>query len=560
MMTIVMSYLLFFIVLLALGIPLGFYIYRVMTGQKVFMTRIIAPVEGWIYRFIGKPAKQEMTAKKYIGSIVAFSLFSFLAIFLLMLFQGVLPLNPAGLKGTSIGLAFNTAISFVTNTNWQAYSGETTLSPLTQSLALTVQNFASAAVGIAVLFILLRGFVAEGKRKLGNFWQDITRITLYLLIPVSFVIAILLMSQGVVQTFQATTTVTELESGLKAVIPLGLAASQIAIKQLGTNGGGYFGANSAMPFENPTVFSNFVENIAILLIPVALIMAFGLFVKNRKQGRTIFIVSFVLLILALIGVTLSEHLNGPVFDAVAHSGSMEGKEARFGIGWSSLWAVSTTAASNGSINAMLDSFTPLGGLIPMFLMQLGEIVFGGAGSGLYGMIAFVLLTVFIAGLLVGRTPEYLGKKIEPANMKMVCLVILTPPLLVLIGSMSYVLMSQPMLGLVNTGPHAFSEVLYTFSSLANNNGSAFAGLAADTPFMNSVGGIIMLLVRFIPMFAIVVLAHQLGQKKCVASTDGTLSTTDGTFTGMLLGVILLIGALSFLPALALGPLADYFMR
>lgn len=396
--------------LLALGIPLGFYIYRVMTGQKVFMTRIIAPVEGWIYRFIGKPAKQEMTAKKYIGSIVAFSLFSFLAIFLLMLFQGVLPLNPAGLKGTSIGLAFNTAISFVTNTNWQAYSGETTLSPLTQSLALTVQNFASAAVGIAVLFILLRGFVAEGKRKLGNFWQDITRITLYLLIPVSFVIAILLMSQGVVQTFQATTTITELESGLKAVIPLGLAASQIAIKQLGTNGGGYFGANSAMPFENPTVFSNFVENIAILLIPVALIMAFGLFVKNRKQGRTIFIVSFVLLILALIGVTLSEHLNGPVFDAVAHSGSMEGKEARFGIGWSSLWAVSTTAASNGSINAMLDSFTPLGGLIPMFLMQLGEIVFGGAGSGLYGMIAFVLLTVFIAGLLVGRTPEYLGKK------------------------------------------------------------------------------------------------------------------------------------------------------
>lgn len=560
MSAIVVNQILFLVILIGLGIPLGIYSYRVMSGKKVFLSRVIEPIENQVYKFIGKPAKLEMTAKKYALAIVSFSLFSFLAVFLLMLGQGFLPANPNGFSGTSIGLAFNTAMSFVTNTNWQAYSGEVTLSPFTQMVALTVQNFVSAGVGIAVLFALLRGFIARNKETLGNFWQDLTKAVLYILVPVSFVIALLLVSQGVVQSFSADVPVFSLETGQKILIPLGAAASQIAIKQLGTNGGGYFGANSAFPFENPTVFSNFIENLAILLIPVALIVAFGLFVKNAKQGRTIFIVSLVLLGLALVGVTMSESYTGPSYPGVVESGSLEGKETRFGVGWTSLWAVSTTAASNGSVNGMHDSLTPLGGMIPMFLMQLGEIVFGGAGSGLYGMIAFVILTVFIAGLLVGRTPEYLGKKIDPFDMKMVCLLILTPPLLVLLGTMSFVMLPNGMEWLTNSGPHGFSEVLYAFSSLANNNGSAFAGLTSDTPFLNVVGGVIMLVVRFVPMFAALFLGGNLAKKKMVAVSDGTLSTTNGTFIGMLIGVILLIGALSFLPAMALGPIAEYFMH
>lgn len=513
-----------------------------------------------IYRLLGKQTKAEMNAKKYTFSVLAFSFLSFITVMAFMLLQGYFPGNPNGAEGTSLSLAFNTAISFVTNTNWQAYAGETTLSPLTQMLALTVQNFVSAGVGIAVLFALLRGFVAKNSRTLGNFWQDLTRAVLYILLPLSIVVALLLVSQGVVQSFGGAVETYLLETGEKVLVPLGTAASQIAIKQLGTNGGGYFGANSAFPFENPTVFSNFVENIAILIIPVALIVSFGLFVKEMKQGKTIFIVSFILLVLALIGVTMSEYYMAPHFTDVLASGNLEGKEVRFGVGWSSLWAVSTTAASNGSVNAMMDSFTPLGGMIPMFLMQLGEIVFGGAGSGLYGMIAFVLLTVFIAGLLVGRTPEYLGKKIEPFDMKMVCLVILTPPILTLLGSMIFTLHPDSAAWLGNTGAHGFSEVLYNFSSLANNNGSAFAGMETNTTFLNILGGFVMLLVRFIPMIAVLFLGENLGKKKMVAVSEGTLSTTNGTFTFMLLGVILLIGALSFLPAMGLGPIADFFIH
>lgn len=560
MSSILINQLLFLVVLIGLGIPLGFYTYKVMTGKRVWTSFILAPVENMIYRLLGKQAKTEMNAKKYTFSVLAFSFLSFIAVMFFMLLQGYFPGNPNGVEGTSLSLAFNTAISFVTNTNWQAYAGETTLSPLTQMLALTVQNFVSAGVGIAVLFALLRGFVARNGRTLGNFWQDLTRAVLYVLLPLSLVVALLLVSQGVVQSFGGSVETYLLETGEKVLVPLGTAASQIAIKQLGTNGGGYFGANSAFPFENPTVFSNFVENIAILIIPVALIVSFGLFVKEMKQGKTIFIVSFILLVLALIGVTMSEYYMAPHFTDVLASGNLEGKEVRFGVGWSSLWAVSTTAASNGSVNAMMDSFTPLGGMIPMFLMQLGEIVFGGAGSGLYGMIAFVLLTVFIAGLLVGRTPEYLGKKIEPFDMKMVCLVILTPPILTLLGSMIFTLHPDSAAWLGNTGAHGFSEVLYNFSSLANNNGSAFAGMETNTTFLNILGGFVMLLVRFIPMIAVLFLGENLGRKKMVAVSEGTLSTTNGTFIGMLLGVILLIGALSFLPAMGLSPIADFFIH
>lgn len=558
MITIILNQLLFFIVLIGIGWPLGKYIYKVMTNQAVWLTKFLRPVEKNIYHLLGKDSQQEMTAKKYAVSVIAFSLASFLAVFLLMLAQGLLPLNPLKLSGTSFSLAFNTALSFATNTNWQAYSGETTLSSFTQIAGLTVQNFVSAAVGISVLFVLLRGFMQKGQKNIGNFWQDLTKATLYVLVPVATVIACLLVSQGVVQSFAGPTNYTSLETGESLLLYLGTAASQVAIKQLGTNGGGYFGVNSTHPFENPTVFANFIENIAIVLIPMALIFAFGYMVKEQRQGKTIFIVTMIIFILALIGVTLSEWHLMPEFANVLHAGNLEGKETRFGIGWSALWAVSTTAVSNGSINGMLDSFTPLGGLIPMFLMQLGEIVFGGAGSGLYGMLAFVLLTVFIAGLLVGRTPEYLGKKIEPFDMKMVCLVVLTPPLMTLLGTMTFVLWPQAPTMLTNTGAHGFSEILYAFSSLANNNGSAFAGLTADTTFLNVIGGLTMLIVRFVPMLAVIFLGGHLSQKKVVAVSEGTLSTTNGTFIGMLLGVIILIGALSFLPALALGPIADFF--
>ncbi|MDA9470695.1 potassium-transporting ATPase subunit KdpA [Enterococcus sp. 5H] len=558
MSTIFIQQVIFIIVLISLAIPLGIYIYKVMTGKKNLLTKVIQPVETKIYQFLGTPAQKEMTAKQYATSVLVFSCFSFFVLMAMLLSQGFLPLNPEKLPGTSLSLAFNTAASFVTNTNWQAYAGEDTLSIFTQAFGLTVQNFVSAGVGIAVLFVLLRGFTNRTSKHLGNFWQDLTKVILYILLPLSFIVSLILISQGVVQTFAGSVETSSLEFGEKIFLPLGTVASQVAIKQLGTNGGGYFGVNSAHPFENPNLISNFVENLSILLIPVALIVAFGLFVKEWKQGRTIMIVSFGFLIAALIGVTLSEYY-GPSFSHVIGQMNMEGKETRFGIGWSSLWAVSTTAASNGSVNSMLDSFTPLGGLIPMFLMQLGEIIFGGVGSGLYGMLVFILLAIFIAGLLVGRTPEYLGKKIEPFDMKMVCLVILTPLFLTLIGTMLFILNPQATSWLTNQGPHAFSEILYTFTSLANNNGSAFAGLTADTTFLNILGGIIMILSRFIPMLAVIYLASNLGKKKIVATGSGSLSTTNATFVTMLIIVILVVGALSFLPSMALGPIAEHFL-
>lgn len=545
-------------VLVGLSIPLGIYIYKVMTGQRVFLTPALTPVEKGIYKLMGIEAEEEMNAGKYALSVFLFNGAGFVFLFGLLMLQGELPFNPEGMKGTSWHLAFNTAASFVSNTNWQSYSGESTLSYFTQFSGLTVQNFVSAATGIAVLFALIRGFVLKQKNTIGNFWADLVRSTLYILIPISFLVALLLVSQGVVQSFDSYKEVAMLENGALQTIPLGPAASQIAIKQLGTNGGGFFGMNSAFPLENPTVLSNLIQVLSILLIPAALCVSFGRAVKDGRQGRSIYITMMIFFVAALAVITVSEQFAAPVFDYAAASGSMEGKEVIHGIGASSLWAVVTTAASNGSVNAMHDSLTPLGGMVSMFLMQLGEIVFGGVGSGLYGMLAFVLLTVFIAGLMVGRTPEYLGKKVEPFDMKMVCLIVLVPPLMTLLGTSAAVSMPGARSWLTNSGAHGFSEILYAFSSMANNNGSSFGGFYGNTPFTNILGGIIMLMVRFVPMTAVIFLAGNMVQKKAVAISEGTLSTSNAIFIGLLIGVILIIGALSFLPALALGPIADFF--
>lgn len=548
----------FLALLIGLSIPLGVYIYKVMTGKKVFLTRILAPAERGIYRLLGVTDEYEMSAKKYALSVLVFSAAGFVLLFLIMLLQGILPLNPENLKAVDWDLAFNTAASFVTNTNWQAYTGETTLSYFTQAIGLTVQNFVSAGAGIAVIFALIRGFTSKNVKTIGSFWRDQTRSVLYILLPLSLVLAVLLVSQGVVQTLLPYSDITTLQSGASQTIPLGPAASQIAIKQLGTNGGGFFGLNSAYPLENPTSFSNLLQTLAILLIPCALCVAFGKAVKNTKQGRTILITMMILFVAALAIVTVSEYYGVTSVNGVATAGNIEGKEVVNGVGSSALWGTATTAASNGSVNAMLDSYTPIGGMILMFLMQLGEIVFGGVGSGLYGILAFVILTVFIAGLMVGRTPEYLGKRIEPFDMKMVCLMILAPPLFTLFGTAIAVMLPQSSSWLTNSGAHGFSEILYAFSSMANNNGSAFGGFTADTPFTNIVGGIIMLIVRFVPMIAAIFLSGNLANKKLISATEGTLSTSNTMFIGLLIAVIFIIGALSFLPALALGPIADYF--
>ena len=555
---IILQDIVYLVLLVGLSIPLGIYMYKVMDGQTVFLSPVVAPVENGIYKIMGVKGNEEMGAKKYALSALIFSAVGMFFVWLIQMLQGVLPFNPAGNEGTSWHLAFNTAASFVSNTNWQAYSGETGLSYLTQFLGLTVQNFVSAATGIAVLFALIRGFILRQKTTIGSFWTDLTRITLYVLIPLSFVLALVLVSQGVVQTFAPYKEVAMLENGAVQTIPLGPGASQIAIKQLGTNGGGFFGANSAFPLENATPLSNLLECLSLLLIPAALCVSFGKAVKDSKQGKSVYIAMMILFVVALGITTISEQYMGPAFEGVAASGSMEGKEVIHGVGASSLWAIATTAVSNGSVNSMHDSFTPLGGMIPMFLMQLGEIVFGGVGSGLYGMIAFVLLTVFIAGLMVGRTPEYLGKKVEPYDMKMVCLIVLAPLMCTLLGTAAAVMMPDVASWLTNSGAHGFSEILYAFSSMGNNNGSAFAGFNANTVFTNVVGGIIMLLVRFIPMVAAIFLAGNMAKKKAVAVSEGTLSTTNTMFVGLLIGVILIVGALSFLPALALGPIADYF--
>ncbi|MCU0291832.1 MAG: potassium-transporting ATPase subunit KdpA [Thermoanaerobaculaceae bacterium] len=563
-------------VLLLAAVPLGRHMARVYEGQPTLLGRPLRPLERWLYRWSGVDPEKEMEWKAYALAMLAFHLVGFGAVYLLQRFQGVLPLNPDGLGAVEPTSAFNTAVSFVTNTNWQGYGGETTMSHLTQMLALTVQSFVSAGSGMALLVALIRGLTRRSTREIGNFWVDMTRSTLYVLLPLSLVLALALVSQGVVQTFRghATATLVEAAQGsdgspaTEQRIAVGPVASQIAIKQLGTNGGGFFNANSAHPFENPTPLSNLLETLSILLIPAALCLTFGIMVRDRRQGWALLAAMLVVLVPAILLTTAFEQGGNPALTAAgadqhasAHQpgGNMEGKEARFGIASSTTWAAFTTAASNGSVNSMHDSYTPLGGLVPLVLMQLGEVIFGGVGSGLYGMLVLVIIAVFAAGLMVGRTPEYLGKKIEPFEMKMAAIAILAMPLAVLVGAAIAVALPAGTATIANPGPHGFSEVLYAFSSAGNNNGSAFAGLGANTPFYNVMLGLAMLVGRFVIKVPVIALAGSLAAKKIAASGAGTLPTHTPMFVGWLLAVVIIVGGLTFFPALALGPIVEHLM-
>jgi potassium-transporting ATPase potassium-binding subunit len=567
---------LYLAVLLLMVKPLGTFMARVYSGQRTFLDPVLGPVERLLYRAAGVRPSDDMDWKTYTLALLIFNLLGFLVVYALQRLQGVLPLNPQGLGAVSPDLAFNTAASFATNTNWQSYSGENTLSYLTQMLGLTVQNFVSAATGMAVLAALARGFARQSATMIGNFWADLTRGTLYILLPLALLLALLLASQGVVQTLGASQTATLLQptsdaSGnqvVQQVLAVGPAASQVAIKQLGTNGGGFFNVNSAHPFENPTPLSNFLEVLAILLIPAALCYTFGRMVGDTRQGWAILAAMVVLFVLLLGMVAWAEQQGNPglarlgvdqTASPLQPGGNMEGKDVRFGIANSALWTTATTAASNGSVNTMHDSLTPLGGLAAMGLMQLGEVVFGGVGSGLYGMLAFVIVAVFVAGLMVGRTPEYLGKKIESYEMKMAALIILIPPILVLGGTALAVVTPAGRAGIFNPGPHGFSEVLYAFSSAGNNNGSAFAGLSANTPFYDVALGIVMLVARYWLIIPVMAMAGSLVAKKRVPVSAGTLPTDRPLFVGWLIGVVVIVGALSFLPALALGPVVEQLM-
>lgn len=564
----------YFAVLLALVKPLGWYMARVYRGESCGLDRVLSPLERLLYRLSGVRADGEMSWRQYAVAMLVFNLLGVVAVYGLQRAQGLLPLNPQKLGAVAPDLAFNTAISFASNTNWQAYSGESTLSYLTQMLGLTVQNFLSAATGMAVLVALIRGLSRKSVQTIGNFWVDMTRSTLYILLPLSFVLAIALVSQGVVQSFGAAAEVSLLEPAKdaegKAVetqsIPMGPAASQIAIKQLGTNGGGFFGVNSAHPLENPTPFSNFLQVLAILLIPAALCYTFGDMVGDVRQGWAL-LAAMLVIFVPLVGLGLwAESAGNPrladlgidtITTLQQSGGNMEGKEVRFGIGSSVLWAAATTAASNGSVNSMHDSFTPLGGLVPMWLMQLGEVIFGGVGSGLYGLLVFALVAVFIAGLMVGRTPEYLGKKIEAYEMKMAALVILIPPIVVLAGAAFAVSFDAGRAAVTNPGPHGFSQILYALSSAGNNNGSAFAGLGVNNVFYNSLLGVAMFVSRFWLIIPVLAIAGSLARKKQSPVSAGTLPTHTPLFVVLLAGIVVLVGALTFVPALALGPIAEH---
>ena len=564
MMNVALQMIIYCVILVVLAIPLGSYMGKVMNGERVFLSRLLLPVENLIYRVLRIDKEEEMGWKKYSVCTAVFSVMSLAVLWAILCFQNLLPLNPQGMGKMSWHLGFNTAASFTTNTNWQAYSGESSLSYFSQMIGLNFQNFVSAAVGIVVLFALIRGFVRVKERGLGNFYTDMTRTVLYILIPLSVVVSLAIASQGVPQTFKqydevqlVEPVVVEQEDGTaaevtKGVVPLGPAASQIAIKQLGTNGGGFWGNNSAHPFENPTPLSNLFEMISLLLIPAGLCFTFGRNVKDKRQGVAVFLAMFIMLAAALAIVGCSEQAGTPQIaqDGAVYmgtegqaGGNMEGKETRFGIATSGTWAVFTTAASNGSVNSMHDSYTPFGGLVPMLLMQLGEVVFGGTGCGLYGMLGFAILTVFIAGLMVGRTPEYLCKKIEPFEMKMAVLVCLATPVAILVGSGIATLLPSTHDSLNNPGAHGLSEVLYAYSSAGGNNGSAFAGFNANTPFLNVSIGLIMLFVRFLPMFATLAIAGSLAAKKKVAVSSGTHPTQPSQYSMLRSDQGLLRGAL-----------------
>lgn len=543
-----------FLGILILGAPpLGKYMALVFMGKKHFMRPLLGWMEQLAYRLGGVDPQKEQTWKQYLGALLIFNLFGFSFLFLLLLLQGYLPLNPQKLSGLDPFLAFNTAASFVTNTNWQSYGGESTLSYLSQMGGLGVQNFLSAATGFSVAIVLIRGLTRRTTAVLGNFWVDLVRSTLYVLIPLSIFLALVLTSQGVVQNFNAYTETHTLE-GVGQSIPQGPVASQVAIKQLGSNGGGYFNANSAHPYENPTPFSNLLEMVSILLLAAALPFTYGRMVGNTKQGKVLF---GVMLLLFLAGLALS--LYSEYSTHVAQATMMEGKEARFGITNSILWSVATTCASNGSVNAMHGSLSPLSGMVAMVNIMLGEVVFGGVGAGLYGMLIFVFITVFIAGLMVGRTPEYLGKKIEAYDIKMSMIAVLAPNFVVLAFTAVALLVPSGLNSLGNAGPHGFSEVLYAFASAAGNNGSAFAGLNANTPLFNILLGIGMLIGRFGIIIPAVAIAGSLAQKQVSPASSGTFRTDNGLFAGLLVAVILIVGGLTFFPALSLGPIVEQLL-
>ena len=587
---------LYVVVLLALAKPLGGFMARVYTGQPSGLDRVLGPLERLIYRLCGVRAEEEMSWQTYAIAMLLFNLLGFLAVYALQRLQGVLPLNPQGFGAVSPDSSFNTATSFATNTNWQGYSGEVTMSYLTQMLALTVQNFVSAATGMAVLVAFIRGLARHTAQTIGNFWVDLTRSTLYILLPMSLVLALIQVSQGMVQNFsayqtvpllQATTyeepkldadgkplkdvddkPVTETKEVKEQVIPMGPAASQVAIKQLGTNGGGFFNVNSAHPFENPTPLTNFLEMLAILLIGAALCYTFGVMIGDTRQGWAVLAAMTIVFVSLLALCVWAEQSGNPRLAALGvdttasdlqPGGNMEGKEVRIGIINSAIWATATTAASNGSVNSMHDSFTPLGGLVPLFMIQLSEVIFGGVGSGLYGMLIYVIIAVFVAGLMVGRTPEYLGKKIESYEMKMASLIILVPPLLVLVCTALAVATEAGKAGAANPGAHGFSEILYAFSSMGNNNGSAFAGVSANTPFYNLLGGVAMLASRYWIAVPALAIAGALARKKLVPAGLGTLPTHTPLFVVMLISVVIIVGALTFIPALALGPIVEHLL-
>jgi potassium-transporting ATPase potassium-binding subunit len=552
-------------VLILLVKPLGGYMANVYQGKRTLLSPVVAPIEKTVYRIAGVNANSEMTWKVYAICVLLFNLVGFVFLYLILRLQHSLPLNPQFLQSVSPTLSFNTAVSFMTNTNWQSYGGETTMSNLSQMLGLGVQNFLSAATGMAVLIALIRGLSRHTTNKLGSFWVDLTRSTLYILLPLAIILAVLLVSQGVVQTFHANIISQVMDPGSNSVtqtIPLGPAASQVAIKQLGTNGGGFFNVNSSHPFENPTPFSNFLEMLAILLIPASLTYTFGKMVGDTRQGWAL-LITMTIVLSAMTAIAIhAESRGNPAFSSLGidqSAGNMEGKEVRFGVVDSAIWATATTAASNGSVNSMHDSYMPLGGIVPLTMMLLGEVIFGGVGSGLYGMLAFVVIAVFVAGLMVGRTPEYLGKKIETHEMKMAALIVLIPVVVVLFGTAIALMIPSAKAGILNAGPQGFSEVLYAFSSAGNNNGSAFAGLSANTPFYNIALGIAMLFARFALIIPVLALAGSLSRKNSVPVSAGTLPTHTPLFVAWLIGVIIIVGALSFVPALSLGPIVQQLL-
>lgn len=545
-----------FVLLIALSIPLGKYMSGIFKGERVFMSPLIRPAEKFIYRICGINEAEEMSWKTYAWSFVLFNLIGIIFLFLLQLAQGELPLNPQKLPGVRWDTALITAISFVTNTNWQAYAGESTMSYFTQMLGLTAQNFISAAVGMAAALPLVRSFTRRESRTVGNFWVDTIRSVLYILLPLSIIICLLLISQGVIQNLRPYITAETLE-GIKQVIPMGPAASQIAIKQLGSNGGGFFNANSAHPFENPTFISNFIETFCILLIPMAFVFMFGYMIKRTKQARAIFYVMLVLFLIGL-GISLySEYSPNPALSAIGIHSNMEGKEARFGVFWSSIWSQSTTATSNGSVNSMHDSFTPLAGMMQLFNIGIGEVIFGGVGVGLAGMLFYIILSMFVAGLMIGRTPEFLGKKLGPFEMVMAMISMLLPMIFMIIFSAVAVSTDAGLSSLNNPSAHGLSEILYAFSSGNGNNGSAFAGLNANTMFYNLMISAAMLIGRFATVIPAIAVAGSLSMKRIVPESNATFPTTGLMFIIIVISVIVIMGALTFFPVYSLGPVLEH---